>query len=124
MKKILFSVIALTALGMTQAHAETENKSEYSTMTKVHPADAGFRGFAGGRSGGVAFGSTNRIGSTLSSGSRQSVNKEKALNGTHTKPGDLRNDNQEKGNDRNSCSCGGGIDFQQDRLFYREFNIR
>lgn len=134
MKKVLFSVIALTALGMTQAHAETHNKTaEFSVTTKAFAADAGFMGLAGARGsalsngagGGAVGGSTNRIGSTLSSGDKYNIGKDKGLNSSQTKLGDLRTNDNDKGRDRNRCSgCGGGGNTNDNRLFDRDFNQR
>lgn len=99
MKKVLFSLIALTALGMTQAHAETHNKTaEFSFTEKAFAADAGFMGLAGGRG-----------------------------NADVSNPKDLTKDkgNNDKGQDRNRCSgCGGSGDTNENRLFNRDFNQR
>lgn len=135
MKKVLFSVIALTALGMTQAHAETHNKTaEFSFKEKAFTADAGFMGLAGGRgntlSGGV---SGNSGGGGRAGFSRNQLDVQRGLtnekmqgNADASNLKDLTKDkgNNDRGQDRNRCGCGGGGNTNDNRLFDRELNQR
>lgn len=122
MKKVLFSVIALTALGMTQAHAETHDKTaEFSVTEKAHVDPDKFGGGYGGFSR-VRFdlersklnqrmqdnADIGNIGKDFSRRTNQITDKE----------------NNDKGQDRNRCGCGGGgggnnLDQHFDREWHR-----
>lgn len=116
MKKVLFSVIALTALGMTQAHAETHDKTaEFSVTEKAHADPNRFGGGYGASSGG----GLSRVRFDFE---RFNLNQkiQDAIEGISLLK-DKSKDNNDKGQDRNRCGCGGGGN-TLDQRFDREWN--
>lgn len=138
MKKVLFSVIALTALGMTQAHAETHDKTaEFSVTEKAHADPNRFGGgYGGGRGGNSLSGGTTGGGGgggggrgfNLSRGGFESERQkllDKFQNNTIIDRKDTQRDNNDKGQDRNRCGCGcggGGGGNNLDQRFEREWH--